>query len=503
MERQPSSIAHDSQRDLVSRNRLLGIILWVSYALGFAANLTTGATLATMTGYLFVVLPLIIITSIMVWRKWFTSQTMYVMAIIMAIISFTIVIQDQTLSVYLVVFFGMAVISLYHDWRAVLTNVIASILITIYLLTLPNQKIANNPTDIQVVLLMLILVSGALVIQSRLGQRDKAKIISQSEMIDASNREMKQLIMQIANASEQVSTSAQELAASTEETTSASEHVANAIEGISNGSKKQVETVQQGMNAIKDFSRMILEITEYSNHVAEDAKSTSTQATQGAEIIEHAVEQMGRINDHMAQLVEVVTELGDRSENIGQITAVISTISAQTNLLALNAAIEAARAGEAGQGFSVVAGEVRKLAEQSANAAKQIAEYVDGIKTEIQSAITSVQTGTSEVESGLKVVNRAGKIFSDIQNAINRVATQVTEVNQSAVAIHENTTISDSVRLMGTVAEENSAHAETVAGTTEQQMATMQEIAASTAGLSNLAAHLLDVVKSMEKTTVA
>ena len=126
---------------------------------------------------------------------------------------------------------------------------------------------------------------------------------------------------------------------------------------------------------------------------------------------------------------QVVAKLGERSKEIGQIVDAISGIAGQTNLLALNAAIEAARAGEQGRGFAVVAEEVRKLAEQSQEAAKQIANLISEIQTETDSAVVAMDDGTREVKIGTEVVNTAGQAFKEIVSLIAEVSSQIREIS--------------------------------------------------------------------------
>ena len=216
--------------------------------------------------------------------------------------------------------------------------------------------------------------------------------------------------------------------------------------------------------------------------------------------MEATVAQMNTIADTVISSSNVVAKLGERSKEIGNIVEVISGISGQTNLLALNAAIEAARAGEHGHGFAVVAEEVRKLAEESQQASKQIGDLIRAIQEETEQAVAAMQTGRSEAEKGRENVTATGKGFSEIRAMIDRlqqysvtIGTTMEDLTRRAAKIDDATgKIHDS-------ASKVAAESQNVSAATEQQAAGMEEIAASSRGLSDMA-HDLNAAAAKFKT---
>ena len=195
----------------------------------------------------------------------------------------------------------------------------------------------------------------------------------------------------------------------------------------------------------------------------------------------------------------MVTELGERSKEIGQIVDTITGIAGQTNLLALNAAIEAARAGEQGRGFAVVAEEVRKLAEQSAVAAKQIAAMIGEIQQDTVRAVAAMEDGTREVKTGTAVVNNAGESFAQIAALVEKVSTQV---GQIAVAIEKmagnSSHVVAAMREIDQVSKHTAAETQTISAATEEQSASMEEMAASSQRLAQMAISLENAVKQFQ-----
>ena len=199
----------------------------------------------------------------------------------------------------------------------------------------------------------------------------------------------------------------------------------------------------------------------------------------------------------MAQAVgTAVNELANKSEHIGSIVESITQIARQTNLLALNAAIEAARAGEQGRGFAVVAEEVRKLAEQSEDAAKQIATLIRDVQVDTESAVAAMSDGSKQVQVGSAVVNSAGKVFREIETLIAAATGKIHTVSDEARQMAaRGGQIVDSVREIEEISKENAMHTQSVSAATQQQTAAMQEVASSSQGLENMVQELNAVVK--------
>lgn len=299
------------------------------------------------------------------------------------------------------------------------------------------------------------------------------------------------LIRKIHSNAQQLAASSEELTASAQQSATAANQIANSITGVANGATEQMGAVTESSAIIQQMSASIQEVAANANQVAAQSAQATDKAKAGGQAVEKVVAQMNQIEQTVNTSADVVIKLGERSKEIGQIVDAISGIAGQTNLLALNAAIEAARAGEQGRGFAVVAEEVRKLAEQSQEAAKKIAALIGEIQGETDRAVVVMNEGTREVKTGAQVVNAAGGSFQEIMDLVAQVSGQMEGIS---AAIEQMATgsqqIVGSVKSIDDLSKKSAGEAQTVSAATEEQLASMEEIASSSQALAKLAQDL-------------
>jgi methyl-accepting chemotaxis protein len=303
------------------------------------------------------------------------------------------------------------------------------------------------------------------------------------------------MITQISNSSEQVAAASEEMTASTEQTVVISTQVAQTISQVAQGAAGQKESIDiaEGMVqkltiSINAISQNALEITALS-----DKAACSVQDGSGA--VNTAREQMDNIEQTVSEAAKIIYKLNDNSVEIGNIIATISGIASQTNLLALNAAIEAARAGEQGKGFAVVADEVRKLAEQSGMAAKQIAQLVIGVQNGTTKAVHAMNEGNLQARKGSQFVGIACDAFSNIAGVVQQTSEQVEQISRAIGKIAgDSQAIVSEMRNIEVISRDASAQTESVAAATEEVSATMQEILSASQTLAKMAVDLQGIV---------
>ena len=307
---------------------------------------------------------------------------------------------------------------------------------------------------------------------------------------------LRTLIQNVSETSSHLASASEELTSSAEENSHATEHIAITVQEVAVGSEKQSHNVENSTRAVNAISTQIQQIAERANLVSTTSIDASNMADSGKTSIKLVHDGMNVIKDSVNSLEQAVDVLGNRSKQIGEIVSVITNISQQTNLLALNAAIEAARAGEHGRGFAVVADEVRKLAAESAESADQITALVNTIQTDTANAIALTNQASSVVDDGSTAVELASEAFSSIENAIANVTHQIHEVSNAVKAMASDSDgVVNAMQLIHEIATSNSLATQNISKEAEEQLASMEEIAASANSLEKLAGKLQTMVE--------
>ena len=324
---------------------------------------------------------------------------------------------------------------------------------------------------------------------------------------------------QIAQTIGQVASGASDQAQAAGATASAVNDLQTVIESVRSGAAETARSVEAQASAVHQMTRSIRSASYASSDVQSLGAAAGAAATNGAETVRQTVAGMARIKDAVEGAAVKVTELGAKGGQIGAIVETIDDIAEQTNLLALNAAIEAARAGEQGKGFAVVADEVRKLAERSSRATKEIAALIGDVQQGTDQAVKAMQIGAREVESGAELASRSGAALDEISSAVEssnaavaRIVKAMDDMQESSAglvsasdaiaAIAQETNaaaesmsgsadqVANAVESIAAISEENSASAEEVSAATEEMSAQAEEVVASASVMADMATQL-------------
>ncbi len=373
--------------------------------------------------------------------------------------------------------------------------VIVIAIIAVMLSTLITRMIINPLRQVQKA--MSLAEAGDFTVSVDYESKDELGSLASS--FNKQTNTLRKLIASIGNTSDQVAAFSEELSASSAETTRATEHISEVIQEVAGNSQGQVDRIVGTIDTLNQLVNGVGAITENASFVSTKSHETSKKSADGNVAIQTVVKQMNSINTAIGGLNTVIVELGERSNEIGEIVQVITGIAGQTNLLALNAAIEAARAGEQGKGFAVVADEVKKLAEQSGESAQKISGLIGNIQAETEKAVESMQFATNEVKEGIGMVSIAGETFIDIQEAISDVTNQIEEVSSSINEMFRDTeSMVKAVSHIQFSAQEACGNTESASAATEQQLAAMEEIAAASTSLSNMAESLQNQINEFK-----
>ena len=304
-------------------------------------------------------------------------------------------------------------------------------------------------------------------------------------------KSMRQLIGQVSQSAEQLAASSEELTASAEQSAQASNQVAASVTDMAHGAEKQVEAVNDTSAIVQEISATMEQLAATAQEMSGKASATAQATVAGQNSVDRAISQMKNIGEEAQRAQGAAGDLEAGSRQIEVIVGLISSIAGQTNLLALNAAIEAARAGEQGRGFAVVAEEVRKLAEQSEQADRQIKELIGTNDNNIRNVVGVIGNTIQEVDQGVNLVGQAGTGFGEIRTLVESVTRQVGEISKALGEIAVGSQrIVESMKSVESVSRNAAAEAQNVSAATEEQSASTEEIASASQALAKLAGEL-------------
>ncbi|MGM0967103.1 MAG: methyl-accepting chemotaxis protein [Bacillota bacterium] len=310
---------------------------------------------------------------------------------------------------------------------------------------------------------------------------------------------LKQVIQAVQNSIENVAASSEELTASAGQTAQATEHITSSIEQFSNSNEHQNDMIEKSSVQLNEMDRSLSHMVDTTSHMMESSIDSSKTAQAGGELVQKTAGQMQTIEQAVKEAELVIQGLEQKSKDITNILGVINGIADQTNLLALNAAIEAARAGEAGRGFSVVAEEVRKLAEQSGSSSKEIESLTNEIVEEIEKSQNMFKQVAGEVQSGLNITDETKISFEKITDKTSEMTERMKQMNGTAKELsHGSNDISHAVNQIKELSRESSAGFQDIAASAEEQLASMEEISSSSATLSQMAEELRELIKQFK-----
>ena len=305
------------------------------------------------------------------------------------------------------------------------------------------------------------------------------------------NEKVRALMRNVAQTAEYLAASSEELTSSAEQAADVSQSIAESIVKVAGACSEQFDDVQTANEHTKKLTQHMQDFEGHLEETGQQVQKTSNVATEGRQGVATAVTGMQSIETNVSHIAELIEGLGENSKQIGEIVDTIAGIAEQTNLLALNAAIEAARAGEHGRGFAVVADEVRKLAEQSQEAASEISERIGRIQSSTQEAVDAMHQGLSEVMDGTKIVQGAGTSFDGIASMVGKAAAASQAMQSSVERLTQSIgRIDAAVEEINTKSRSVADEAQTVSAATEEETASMHEIADASRKLAEQAQNL-------------
>jgi methyl-accepting chemotaxis protein len=310
-----------------------------------------------------------------------------------------------------------------------------------------------------------------------LESRRKDELGTLTRSINSMISNMRSLIEHTIKVSDKVAESAVTVSSTSRQVADVSQEITRAIQEISEGAASQASDAEQGVKRISILAENINHVTENAKSIAKLTQDTMSETRNGMSAVEDLDVKANRTATISGQLMDDIKELDVHSKSIGKIINAISAIADQTNLLALNAAIEAARAGEAGKGFAVVADEVRKLAEQSMNSAREISDLIKSTQNQTAKAVEKVSDTESILLSQNEAVQETIQVFKRIMSSMESLSEQVEQIMKRISEMEENKEHAiNSIQNISAVSQETAASSQEVTASTQEQLSGIEEL---------------------------
>ncbi len=453
---------------IFDRNKLVVKLMWISLALGLVVDIMNKVPRGT-------VISLAVIGTFVgggatfcTYRRVWEGQVKYIITVGLAVLSYLIISSNPHIGNYLLLYYCLAVVTLYHDFIPIILTGIVNLFFTNYFFIAFQDTMFSGLSTRHLISmnLYLVLITTVLAFQTRLGNKMKKSLEEQGERLKKDKNVLEKMFEKIRETTASLNAFNRSIISHVEAMGHISGEITTVASEIASGIQMQVQSVNDIKQSIAISSQEATALSETSTSMKILSGSTVDISNEGNNEVKTLQQQINDVGENINDTVVLMEQLNNQSQQIGSILDVINEIASQTNLLALNAAIEAARAGEHGRGFAVVADEIRKLAENSKHSTAEIVRILNELQNKAKQATEKVDTVLVSFHSSQTAAKNAEKIFGDIHDNTTQVLDKAEEMDEQIKNLQG-----------GSEAIANEAYS--ISSTTEETSASVEEVTAS------------------------
>lgn len=467
---------------IYDRNKLTLKIMWISLILGLIVDvlnkvhMNTIVTLA-LSGAIFGG-----IATILTYKRIFEAKIRYVILAVLTIISYLIINSNPHIGNYLLLYYVLAIVTLYHDLKAIIASGIINIFLTNWFFVIYRESMfwGLDKKHLISMNLFLVLITLVLAFQSKIGVNMRKELEDSHDKSEEDRLKINDMFEKAQHTAISLKDFSQELAYGINTIGKISGELTNIFSEIASSIEAQAQSVSDINDSAIESNKESIYLYEESTTMKGIAESTVKFSDEGNIELECLKKEIGGVGENMSETLNIIDNLNKESQEIGVILKVISDIAEQTNLLALNAAIEAARAGESGKGFGVVADEIRKLAENSRKSTGEIVYILNEIQSISKQTKEKFNLATIAFNSSKSAAEKVDLVFKQINiNSID-VLNQAKNMDEKIKILGENySIIANEISSISSITEENSASVEEVTASVTDQNQKINDIVKS------------------------
>jgi methyl-accepting chemotaxis protein len=494
-------IKMDSNNVVFNRNKLLTKLIWFSLGLGLIVDIANKQSLQ-MIAVLGIAGSFIgLILTFLAVKRILEDKFKYLVVLAVAVFTYLLLSSSTSITTYILVYYGLAIISLYHDWKPIALIDLFNLIFTNYFFFQFRDTMFAGLEDKALVSfnLFLILICGVMIAQSNIGIRMRKELEENYGMARSNKNQLDQLLLQVKTTVKVLrgfSTSLKDnfsvIEQNSKEITSVFSEIASEIDSQNQNIVDINETITANQNASKLVAETSVDMLTLTGR-------TSESISEGGEEVDSLKGEIDKVNDNILGTVALMTELNDQAQQILMILNTLNGITKQTNLLALNASIEAARAGESGKGFSVVAEEIRSLAENSQKSTEVISEIINTVIGTIEQASKKVTVIDTSFKTSKSSSDKVGDIFRQIIQDTEDVVDKAKLVKELIGNLDaDNSKISGDMNTISAGSEETAASIEEITANIMDQNSRIEDIAKNYKDIDELNQKLSELVDNVK-----